>query len=279
MDLHDLRVTVESIGGRAVCGLRVGDYFEVTNSSRVTVPRHFCLYALAAAAAAAARQAAATCPPRTGWRATASSPAPTRTSGWSCGSPGPAGGRCAPATSPERAGRGRRVRNRLPDRQAAGRYGALAAAAEAHGFDVVSVFADLLYQPPLPALLEMARATSRVRLGAACFNPYTLHPYEIAGQVAALDAVSAGRAYLGLARGAWLGAIGITQSRPLATAARGRRVARRPAVRRRGPGSPGRSSALEPGTRLTRRAAGPGPAAAARRVGAARNRPGRADRR
>ncbi len=62
-----------------------------------------------------------------------------------------------------------------------GRYGELARAAEAHGFDVVSVFADLLYQPPLPALLEMARSTSAVRLGAACLNPYTQHPYEIAG--------------------------------------------------------------------------------------------------
>ena len=63
-----------------------------------------------------------------------------------------------------------------------GRYGELAAAAEAYGFDVVSVFADLLDQPPLPALLEMARATSRVRLGEACLNPYTQHPYEIAGR-------------------------------------------------------------------------------------------------
>ncbi|SRR6266568_9296915 len=96
-----------------------------------------------------------------------------------------------------------------------GRYGALAAAAEGYGFDVVSVFADLLYQPPLPALLEMARATSRVRLGAACLNPYTQHPYEIAGGLAVLDAVSCGRAYLGLARGAWLEAIGIAQRRPL----------------------------------------------------------------
>ena len=96
-----------------------------------------------------------------------------------------------------------------------GRYGELAAAAEAYGFDVVSVFADLLYQPPLPALLEMARATSRVRLGAACLNPYTQHPYEIAGGLAALDAACGGRAYLGLARGAWLEAIGIEQRRPL----------------------------------------------------------------
>jgi 5,10-methylenetetrahydromethanopterin reductase len=97
-----------------------------------------------------------------------------------------------------------------------GSYGKLAAAAEAYGFDVVSVFADLLYQPPLPALLEMAQATSRVKLGAACLNPYTQHPYEVAGWLAALDAASGGRAYLGLARGTWLDAIGIEQRRPLA---------------------------------------------------------------
>lgn len=48
MRLFDLRVTVERIEGRSVCGLSVGDYFEVTESSRVRIPpgRHFCLYAL-----------------------------------------------------------------------------------------------------------------------------------------------------------------------------------------------------------------------------------------
>jgi uncharacterized repeat protein (TIGR04076 family) len=48
MRLHDLRVTVERIEGRSVCGLSVGDYFEVTESSRVRIPegRHFCLFAL-----------------------------------------------------------------------------------------------------------------------------------------------------------------------------------------------------------------------------------------
>ena len=56
-----------------------------------------------------------------------------------------------------------------------------------------------------------------MRLGAACLNPYTLHPVEIAGQIAVLDAVSGGRAYLGLARGAWLDALGIEQTRPIAT--------------------------------------------------------------
>jgi uncharacterized repeat protein (TIGR04076 family) len=48
MRLYDLRVTVERIEGRSVCGLEVGDYFEVTESSRVRIPegRHFCMYAL-----------------------------------------------------------------------------------------------------------------------------------------------------------------------------------------------------------------------------------------
>lgn len=95
-------------------------------------------------------------------------------------------------------------------------YARTAVLAERYGIDVLSVFADLMFQPPLPALLEMARVTERVRLGAACWNPYSMHPYEIAGQVAALDSASLGRAYLGLARGTWLGDIGIEQPRPLA---------------------------------------------------------------
>jgi uncharacterized repeat protein (TIGR04076 family) len=46
--LYDLRVTVERIEGRSVCGLQVGDYFELTESSRLRIPegRHFCIYAL-----------------------------------------------------------------------------------------------------------------------------------------------------------------------------------------------------------------------------------------
>ena len=49
--LYDLRVTVDRIEGRSVCGLAVGDYFEVTESSRVRIPdgRHFCMFAIAAA--------------------------------------------------------------------------------------------------------------------------------------------------------------------------------------------------------------------------------------
>jgi 5,10-methylenetetrahydromethanopterin reductase len=44
-------------------------------------------------------------------------------------------------------------------------------------------------------------------------NPFTLHPVEIAGQIASLDLLSNGRAYLGLSRGAWLEEIGVTQHR------------------------------------------------------------------
>ena len=55
-----------------------------------------------------------------------------------------------------------------------GAYAALARDAEANGIDVVSVFADLMFQPPLPALLEIAAATSRVRLGRGVLQP--VHP-------------------------------------------------------------------------------------------------------
>jgi uncharacterized repeat protein (TIGR04076 family) len=50
MHLYDLRVTVERIDGRSVCGLQVGDYFEVTESNRIRIPegKHFCMYALQA---------------------------------------------------------------------------------------------------------------------------------------------------------------------------------------------------------------------------------------
>ena len=50
MELYDLRVVVDRIEGRSVCGLRPGDFFEVRESSRVTIPAggHFCLYAMAA---------------------------------------------------------------------------------------------------------------------------------------------------------------------------------------------------------------------------------------
>jgi 5,10-methylenetetrahydromethanopterin reductase len=94
-------------------------------------------------------------------------------------------------------------------------YVALARTAEEAGFDVLSVYHDLLYQPAIAPLLLVARETERIRLGPAALNPFTLHPAEIAGQIAALDLVSSGRAYLGLVRGAWLDRLGLAERRPL----------------------------------------------------------------
>jgi len=91
----------------------------------------------------------------------------------------------------------------------------------------VSVFHDLLYQPAIAPLLVIAGATERVRLGPAALNPYTLHPVEIAGQVAALDLVSNGRAYLGLAHGAWLDRLGLEQPHPVETMREAVEVVRR----------------------------------------------------
>lgn len=50
-ELYDLRITVEAIEGRSVCGLQVGDYFELTESSKIRIPegKHFCIYALSSA--------------------------------------------------------------------------------------------------------------------------------------------------------------------------------------------------------------------------------------
>lgn len=47
-ELYDLRVTVDEIRGRSVCGLNVGDYFEITESNRLKIPadKHFCIYAI-----------------------------------------------------------------------------------------------------------------------------------------------------------------------------------------------------------------------------------------
>ncbi len=94
-------------------------------------------------------------------------------------------------------------------------YGELAAKAEAYGFDGVSVYNDMLYQPAWLPLLEIARQTRRVRIGPAAVNPFTSHPINIAGNAAIIDAVSNGRAYCGFARGAWLEFIGLSPTSPI----------------------------------------------------------------
>jgi 5,10-methylenetetrahydromethanopterin reductase len=94
-------------------------------------------------------------------------------------------------------------------------YAGLAPRIEELGFAAISVYADLGYPSPVLPLIIAAQATRTIRLGPACLNPYLLHPVEIANQLHMLDSVSGGRAYLGLARGAWLDAVGVSQDRPV----------------------------------------------------------------
>jgi 5,10-methylenetetrahydromethanopterin reductase len=95
-------------------------------------------------------------------------------------------------------------------------YLALGELVDSFEFDVVSAYNDLFYQPALGPLLHLAQRVHRARLGPAALNPNTLHPVEIAGQIAVLDMATHGRAYLGLARGAWLDALGLPPERPIA---------------------------------------------------------------
>lgn len=109
----------------------------------------------------------------------------------------------------------RRASIALQTDQPLGVYGPLGATAEHHGFDAISVYNDLLYQPAWLPLLEIARATRRITLGPSAVNPFTCHPVNIAGHAALIDEASGGRAYLGLARGAWHEFLGIEPRRPV----------------------------------------------------------------
>jgi 5,10-methylenetetrahydromethanopterin reductase len=94
-------------------------------------------------------------------------------------------------------------------------YRELAGVVERYGFDTVSVYQDLFFQPPWPALLQFAELTSGPLIGPAVVNPYLSHPSVVAGHLAVLDEVSHGRAYLGVGRGAYFDSIGAPQPRPL----------------------------------------------------------------
>ncbi len=92
-------------------------------------------------------------------------------------------------------------------------YAELAKKAEDYGFDVITVYNDLLYQPAWLPLMEIARNTRHARIGVAAMNPFTCHPINIAGNIALINEAAKGRAYLGLTRGAWLDQIGVHPKR------------------------------------------------------------------
>lgn len=100
------------------------------------------------------------------------------------------------------------------------RYRALAELVNCYPFDVVSVYGDAPFQPSFAALIVMAQALERARIGPACVSPSRMTPIDMAGNVAFLDYLTAGRAYLGIARGAWLEKHGIQEVQPPISAIR-----------------------------------------------------------
>jgi 5,10-methylenetetrahydromethanopterin reductase len=96
-----------------------------------------------------------------------------------------------------------------------GEYTELAKLIESYRFETISVYEDLLYQPPWAALFQFALHTRHSLLGPAVVNPYLNHPVPVAANLAVLDEVSGGRAYLGVGKGGFFEHIGVPQPRPL----------------------------------------------------------------
>jgi 5,10-methylenetetrahydromethanopterin reductase len=99
-------------------------------------------------------------------------------------------------------------------------YRALAELVNHYAFDVVSVYGDAPFQPSFEALLLMAPHLDRARVGPACVSPSRMAPTDMAGSIALLDHLTDGRAYLGVARGAWLARHGVRELTPPITAIR-----------------------------------------------------------
>lgn len=97
------------------------------------------------------------------------------------------------------------------------KYGPLAAQVEGYGFDSLTVFNDMLFQPCWLPLMEIARHTRRLHFGPIAVNPFTCHPVHLACQAALVSEEAKGRFYLGLARGAWLEYAGLKPARPIAS--------------------------------------------------------------
>lgn len=77
----------------------------------------------------------------------------------------------------------------------------LARAAEAAGFAGVWFAENAFARGILPAAAACAVATSRIRINAGVFNPYSRHPTMMAMEIGALDELSGGRASLSLGAG------------------------------------------------------------------------------
>jgi 5,10-methylenetetrahydromethanopterin reductase len=93
----------------------------------------------------------------------------------------------------------------------------LAKAADRSGFSTAWFAENAFARGSLPAAAACAVATTRLRIGAGVFNPFSRHPSMMAMEIGALDELSDGRAMLGI--GAGIGSavqkIGASSDKPL----------------------------------------------------------------
>ncbi len=101
-----------------------------------------------------------------------------------------------------------------------GQYRELAQLVNGYDFDVVSVYGDMPFQPSFGPLMLMAPDLTRARIGPACVSPSRMSPVDMAGDIALLDHMTGGRAYLGISRGAWLEQHAVPELKPPVTAIR-----------------------------------------------------------
>jgi 5,10-methylenetetrahydromethanopterin reductase len=89
----------------------------------------------------------------------------------------------------------------LPPNLGLARYAELAVLVERHDFSLLVIDDIPNFQSCWAILFVLARATRRVQLGPSVTHPYQRHPLLTVADVAALDELSGGRAFLGWGRG------------------------------------------------------------------------------
>lgn len=94
----------------------------------------------------------------------------------------------------------------------------LAVAADRNGFSTAWFAENAFARGALPAATACAVATTRLRIGAGVFNPFSRHPSMMAMEIGALDELSGGRAIVAIGAGiaSSVQKIGSASDKPLA---------------------------------------------------------------